>query len=618
MSTYFGYVEREADNFINWAEVGKNLVTTIEDIHRVREEKKDAIDEASRAYANELQKAPQGEHRDGNKWTLSFADDASQYMLMQDRLLKSGQMNMKQYMISRQNLIDGTDRAFTMMKKYQDAYKTMMDSYRKGELSQATVDNFGFLEKFGDFNKSSLYINPNDGSVSVGLVQEEKMVDGKKVRTMSKNPNDFANLSVLDGILNTKIDRFDSNKVATDLVATVKPDVLTMYKGGLKITEKGVYNLKGRLITADPFANISSTAEALDNLNRDVLNTITITDETTKKEVGAAGNIPRVAKEFQRIKALKDAGKTVDDKDNKLYESVKSALADVAQASEEEKQMALKFKESEDAIIRAAMPTPYQEQSVLVDNMKFYGNPADNIQYSYTWDPNEVAKDPSKILKVVEGNTVTYKLSAEQKAAAEDYMRKQMRVRYAKEYTEEVTSAYTREQDLIPQKQTRPTGGYSDAELKFFEDKKNQSQYMEYLSYLYNGTREQKKTAAQMIKNLGFVDNLVVDEKGVTFVIDGKRERSDFYVGNKEIGVENFVKSAFSAIANKLPTDEDVARNVRNKSPLNLGYTTDEDGTFTQFLIELFPGRGVSVSENTGSQAKGGDSSLNASTRIKK
>jgi hypothetical protein len=557
MSTYFGYVEKEADSYVNWAEIGKNLVNTIEDISRVREEKKDAIDEASRAYANKLQESPQGENRDANKWTLNFADDASQYMLMQDRLLKSGQMNMKQYMIARQNLTDGTDRAFTMMKKYQESYKTMMDRYRKGEASQADVDNFGFLEKFGDFNKSALYINPNDGSVSVGLVQEEKMIDGKKVRTMSKNPNDFSNISVLDGILNTKIDRFDSNKVATDLVNGIKPDVLTIYQGGLKITEKGVYNLKGQLVIADPFKSVTSTAQALDNLSKEVLNTITITDDVAKKEVGAFGNESKVAQEFQRVKAIKDSGKPLNEKENKLYESVTAALAEVSQASEEEKAMAIKFEDSENAVIRAAMPTPYHEQSVLVDNMKFYGNPADNRQYDYTWDANEAARDPSKILKVVEGNTVTYKLSPEQKSAAEAYMRKQMRVRYAKEYTQEVTSAYTREENLMPQTQSRTR---NEADYNESANRNEAIATIEPIIELYNAKNSIDIEAALKHWQAGdYVKFIERTDKGIkVHYVDPKKPSAtlDFYSTNgTPFGNKEFAKQAITAFypSDKVP-----------------------------------------------------------------
>jgi len=35
MATYFGYVEREADSYVNWADVGRNMSATIDNIQRV-------------------------------------------------------------------------------------------------------------------------------------------------------------------------------------------------------------------------------------------------------------------------------------------------------------------------------------------------------------------------------------------------------------------------------------------------------------------------------------------------------------------------------------------------------------------------------------------------------
>ena len=46
MATYFGYVEREADSYVNWADVGRNMSATIDNIQRVRDEKKALIEKA--------------------------------------------------------------------------------------------------------------------------------------------------------------------------------------------------------------------------------------------------------------------------------------------------------------------------------------------------------------------------------------------------------------------------------------------------------------------------------------------------------------------------------------------------------------------------------------------
>jgi len=54
MATYYKYAERSADSQINWAEVGKNMSDMLKEETRIREEKKAAIDAASREFGQTL------------------------------------------------------------------------------------------------------------------------------------------------------------------------------------------------------------------------------------------------------------------------------------------------------------------------------------------------------------------------------------------------------------------------------------------------------------------------------------------------------------------------------------------------------------------------------------
>ena len=193
MATYFGYAEKQADSYINWAAIGKSMSDTLAEEMRIREEKKAAIDNASVEFGQELDKAPQGEHKGMNQWALEYASNAQQARLMQDKLLKSGQLSMKDYMVMRQNVVDGTSQAFDLMKEYQEEYKAKMEAYNKGESSDIEPWLMGEVEGFANFSESSLYINPTNGVVNVG-----KMVVGEDgVRRMSDNPNDFATVNSL-------------------------------------------------------------------------------------------------------------------------------------------------------------------------------------------------------------------------------------------------------------------------------------------------------------------------------------------------------------------------------------------------------------------------------------
>lgn len=239
MATYYKYAERSADSQINWAEVGKSMSDMLKEETRIREEKKAAIDAASREFGNTLANPPQGEHKGANQWALEYGDNASQFMLMQDRLLKSGQMKLKDYTIARQNILDGTDHAFNLAKDYQAVFADKMERYKTGQSQDLEQWLMAQAEGYSDFNKSQLYINPTDGSVSVAM-KEKQNVNGKDVYVMNNNPNKFTSINTLRNQIAGKYDKFDSNAV-TDAFAkglgeemkSVQTQVATLSKTGL-------------------------------------------------------------------------------------------------------------------------------------------------------------------------------------------------------------------------------------------------------------------------------------------------------------------------------------------------------------------------------------------------
>jgi hypothetical protein len=217
MATYYKYAERSADSQINWAEVGKNMSDMLKEETRIREEKKAAINAASREYGQVLANSPQGEHEPARQAALKFADNASKYMLMQDKLLKSGQMSLKDYTISRQNLLDGTDNAFTALKDYQSVFAKKMERSRTSKSSLYELRKMEQAEGFGNFSQTEFYINPTNGSVNVAK-KTKKVINGQEVYTMDEKPGEFASINYVKGLINGEWDKFDSNAV-TDAFA---------------------------------------------------------------------------------------------------------------------------------------------------------------------------------------------------------------------------------------------------------------------------------------------------------------------------------------------------------------------------------------------------------------
>lgn len=224
--SYYKYAERDASAQVNWAEIGKNLTQTLQDEVKVREEKKAAIDEATREYDNTLNTAPQGEFEDGNKFTNDYVAQQQKIRMMDDQLLKSGQMDLKTYTMRRQNGVDGTNQLFDLQKKFQSVYEERMKGIMDGSLQAQNTFEMMQVQGFGDFSKAQAMINNVDGRVNIGMTEMGE--DGiKRVQ-----PNSAIPVNVLMGKIKTPIASFDVNSETKRLVDSQGELVLSLFEAG--------------------------------------------------------------------------------------------------------------------------------------------------------------------------------------------------------------------------------------------------------------------------------------------------------------------------------------------------------------------------------------------------
>lgn len=248
MATYYKFAERQADSFVNWAEIGKSLTDMLQEEVQIREQKKAAIDQATRDNLKRLGEAPTGNHTGANTWTLEYADNARQAILLQDRLLKSGALKLKDYTVMRQNLNDGTDELFSVMKNYQAVFKEKSERLAstdpKNRSQALEMDLLAYTEKFADFANSRAIIDPNNFMVNVGLMEPDP--DNQGVMKLSKT---IATTGFLKNIQNTKFDYFDAD-AAADVVAKrmgkyVRETIDTLSRvQGQVITKEGIVGTK--------------------------------------------------------------------------------------------------------------------------------------------------------------------------------------------------------------------------------------------------------------------------------------------------------------------------------------------------------------------------------------
>ena len=232
MATYYKYAERSADSQINWAEIGKNMTDMLQQEVDIRDKKKAALNEATRQAAEQISNAPQGQHQSAKAEAIRLADQSSKYLLMQDRLMKQGLLDPKDYMISRQNLSDGVKQAYTSMKAFQDNYAKLMERAQTDVSSAIELARLEKVQGYGNFNQSGFFIDAPTGNLNVGL-KEEQIIDGKKVIGLKKGSS--VGMQYIDGAIYGQIDKFkyrDSLKQMADgvgefVTATIKPGTLS-------------------------------------------------------------------------------------------------------------------------------------------------------------------------------------------------------------------------------------------------------------------------------------------------------------------------------------------------------------------------------------------------------
>jgi hypothetical protein len=216
MAEYYKYVARDADSQINYAEVGQQAVDMLQNFTETREAKKEAYQQAARESINNLMEAPQGKDQNANDFISKYAQKMIDQKMVNKNLFERGLMSERDYTLSMQNQMDGTKRLFNLTKLYQQEFESTMQGINDRKLqSGLTIFNQSTVEGAANFNNSEAFIDPKDGTVSVGLM-ENKVIDGKLVKVL--NPNTAASAAVWTGRIMQKPAYFDVDGKTTDFV----------------------------------------------------------------------------------------------------------------------------------------------------------------------------------------------------------------------------------------------------------------------------------------------------------------------------------------------------------------------------------------------------------------
>lgn len=208
MATFYEYADRTATDYVDWGKIASDLSTTLLEQKKIREDKKAAIDKANRESYNTIANAPTGEDSNYSNAAIDYSTQATQHLLMVNRLLKSGQMDYKDFLNNRQNLMDDTNATFTLLKDYQDEYSKKMKKLNEGKLHGLSQFAMSSAEGYGNLNEHKLIIDPTTGRVYSAKYTTNE--NGERV--IDNNPNNYAPVQSLKARIKSDIDKFDSDE----------------------------------------------------------------------------------------------------------------------------------------------------------------------------------------------------------------------------------------------------------------------------------------------------------------------------------------------------------------------------------------------------------------------
>lgn len=240
MATYYKYAERSADSQVNWAEVGKGITDMLAEGAKLREEKRTAYEEAYRLDMEKLANAPQGKWQDGNATVNNFAHDMMAQQLIDNRLLKNGIMNERDYTLRRENYKTQTNTVFELQKILQAERESTIDLFQKGELQALNISNMADVEAYTDFANSKIDIDPYAANINMSIY-ETKIVDGKEVRVVKKT----SPVNVLKGQLLQKIPAFKLDEAVTKDVESLGVDSDYIYQAASLMGSGSITKLIG-------------------------------------------------------------------------------------------------------------------------------------------------------------------------------------------------------------------------------------------------------------------------------------------------------------------------------------------------------------------------------------
>ena len=237
--TYYKYVEREQDSRVNWNEVSRDLTARLKLETEDRALQKEEIEEQTRALLNYQDNPPAGLNSTLNQQVQNLSSDLMEATILQQKLLKSGELSMRAYKNIRQNMQDDTENYYRVYKGYNDKFAYYAERQQPGSAANGIdkagswleAKNMVTLEEMHNFTKYTPTVNAGLGGIDLLEFDE----NGDVVKGKGASVKDYLTR------MESEYDSYDLNKKENNEVDRLGLITSAKYVGDLS---KGIITLE--------------------------------------------------------------------------------------------------------------------------------------------------------------------------------------------------------------------------------------------------------------------------------------------------------------------------------------------------------------------------------------
>jgi len=249
--SYYKYSERDVENQIDWSTIGKDFSTMLKTTADLREQKKAEIEKATQEKLKAVADAPTGLDERVTDKMINLSSQSQDYLLLMNRMLKSGQLSPKDYSIASQNLKTDVSALFDLSKKYQTEYATYLERSQSGIANPYETWNKEKIESFTNFSKLDFVINTPTGTLSTGIKKKDP-ITGMEIIDYNQT------LPQLKWAQGVKIDKFKTDDAVKNIVGSLGEESRILMQGR---TLTKISDITQRKDLDDPKINLYKLSE---------------------------------------------------------------------------------------------------------------------------------------------------------------------------------------------------------------------------------------------------------------------------------------------------------------------------------------------------------------------